>query len=213
MTTTLRPTRTTAPLLAATGAFTALTIAYFAVNARMPHPGDSGAAVLAYDVAHRGLLETGALLMVAAAAPLVVIGTLVFATLRARLGRVPGIAVAGAVLAAAALTVSGIIGWAGARLTDAAGPALARAVADLSFASGGPAYAVGFGLFALGVAVPALIGDLLPRPLAWTGVAIGIAGAVAVLGLAVPALLPLLPVVRFGGLLWLIVTVVTLVRR
>ncbi|MGF6881421.1 uncharacterized membrane protein YidH (DUF202 family) [Nocardia sp. GAS34] len=211
--TTTRTTRTALPVLAATLAFAAFTVAYVAVNSGVPHPDATGSAVLAYNIAHRTLLEVGATLLLISAAPLAVTATLLYRAVSARMRGVPPIAMAGGLLASGALVVSALFTWAGARLTGTASPDLARAVADLGFVSGGAAYAAGVGLLVLGVAVPALLGRLLPRALAWSGLVIAAAGALSALGLIVPALQFLFPIVRFGGLLWLLITAIVLYRR
>jgi hypothetical protein len=104
------------------------------------------------------------------------------------------------------LALSGVAGWAAAAtaalVPDAAGPVVA--LTGLSFAAGGPGFVVAFGLLIAGVSVPTLLGRLVPRPLAVVGLVLAGGAAVAVLSLAVPALAFLLPVVRFGGLVWLV---------
>jgi len=205
--------RTALPVLAATLAFTAFTVAYVAVNAGVPHPGADGASVLAYDTIHRGQLELGAMLLLASAVPLVVVATLLHRALVARLRGVPAIVLGGGLLAAGALTASALFQWAGARLGTEAAPDLARLVADLGFVSGGSAYVAGFGLLVLGMAVPALLGRMLPRVLVWFGLVIAAISVLATVGMIAPGLLVLLPVVRFGGLLWLLITAIVLYRR
>lgn len=129
-------TRTRLPVLAATLAFAAFTVAYVAVNSGVPHPDAAGSAVLAYDTAHRTLIEVGAMLLLLSAAPLAVTAALLYRALAARMRGVPPIVMAGGLLASGALVVSALFGWAGARLTDTASPDLARVVADLGFVSG-----------------------------------------------------------------------------
>ncbi|RDI50590.1 hypothetical protein [Nocardia mexicana] len=206
-------TRATPAVLAPTLAFAAFTVAYAAVNSGVPHPDASASEVLAYDTTHSGSLELGAMLMLCSAPVLAVTAIFALRLLRGRRAEVPDVAVAGGLLGAGALTASAVFAWVAAQLKDGASPELARAVADMSFVTGGPAYAVGFGLLAAGIAVPALLGGLLPRSLAWIGVVIAIAGAVSTIGLLVPGLLILLPLVRFGGLLWLVATAIVLSRR
>ncbi|MVU75956.1 DUF4386 domain-containing protein [Nocardia sp. ET3-3] len=200
--------RTSPAVLAPVIAFAALTIAYVATSARTPHPDASGAEVLAYTTSHVGLIDAGALLMLLAAAPLAIAGGLI-----QRIMRGPTIVTIGAALAAGGLTLSALFDWTGARLTDSAGPALARTVADLGYMSGGPAFAAGFGLLALGIALPALLERNLPTWLIWSGLAIAAVAALSTLALVISGFGFLLPVVRFGGLLWLVAVAVVLNRR
>jgi hypothetical protein len=76
----------------------------------------------------------------------------------------------------------------------------------VSFAAGGPGFVVAFGLLIAGVSVPTLLGRIGPRPLAVAGLVLAGVAVVAVLSLVVTPLSFLLPVVRFGGLVWLVWT-------
>jgi hypothetical protein len=120
----------------------------------------------------------------------------------------PTLGLAGGLLAAAMLALSGAAGWAAAAtaalVPDAAGAVVA--LDALAFAAGGPGFVVAFGLLIAGVSVPALLGGLGPRALAVAGLVLAGVAVVAVLSLAVPVLSFLLPVVRFGGLVWLVWT-------
>lgn len=205
---TVATTRTNAIVLAPVLAFAGLTIAYVAANAGTPHPDASGAAVLVYTTAHQGLINVGSFLLLLSAAPLVLATGLLQRALRT-----PVIAVMGGVLAAAALTLSALFSWAGGRLSGSAAPELARAVADLGYLTGGPAYAAGFGLLALGISIPVLLDRELPRWIAWFGLVITAAAALSTLALLADGFGFLLPVVRFGGLIWLIATAVVVSRR
>jgi hypothetical protein len=87
------------------------------------------------------------------------------------------------------------------------------AVADLTFASGGPAHVVFLGLLLGGVAVPGLLLGLLPRPLAVAGLVLAVLAELTFLTLVWSALTPLLPVARFAGLAWLIAAGFLLPKR
>ncbi|WP_405488515.1 DUF4386 domain-containing protein [Streptomyces sp. NBC_00096] len=202
------------PLLAPVLALTGLTIAYVVLNRATPHPDATGLEVLRYATGHRTTAELGAFLLLGSAVPMALVAAVLYRRLRALGITAPGSAItlAGGVLAAAALMLSAMSGWAGARLGQGAGPDLARALADLAFFAGGPAYAAMFALLLAGVAVPGLIAGLLPRPLAWAGLVLAAAGMLALLGLVVDGFQYLLPVVRFGGLVWLVWAAVKLPR-
>jgi hypothetical protein len=70
--------------------------------------------------------------------------------------------------------------------------------------TGGPAYAVMFALLIVWIAVPGLIGGLLPRAAAQIGLVLGVVGALSTLTLLASGFSFLLPIVRFGGTAWLI---------
>ncbi|MWA00218.1 DUF4386 domain-containing protein [Actinomadura sp. LD22] len=194
------------PLLLPVLVFTALTIGYVAANRSTPHPDASGAEVLRYARDHGTAIKAGAFLLLGSAFPLTVATGVLYRRLRALGITAPGSAItlAGGILAAGMLVLGAMFGWAGGRLPADASPALARALADLSFLSGGPAYAATFALLVAGLSVTGLLALLLPRPLCWAGLVIALAGMVGTLTLVGSGFAFLVPVVRFGGLLWLI---------
>jgi hypothetical protein len=61
-----------------------------------------------------------------------------------------------------------------------------------------------------GVAVPGLILRLMPRGLAIAGIVVAVAGVLSLVSLLVPALAVLLPVTRFGGVVWFVAVSVAL---
>ncbi|WP_413801559.1 DUF4386 domain-containing protein [Streptomyces iranensis] len=195
-------------------AFAVLTIGYVVANSSTPRPDASGKEVLRYARDNGTTIELGSLLLFASATPLALLAAVLYRRLRALGITAPGSAITlvGGVLAAAALIGSALFGWAGGRLPMDADPALARALADLSFLSGGVAYSVTFAMLVSGISVTGLMTRLLPRPLTWTGLALAAAGMVSLLALIADPFAYLLPVVRFGGLIWLIVTAFLLPR-
>ncbi|MGW4047494.1 DUF4386 domain-containing protein [Streptomyces sp. NPDC004721] len=202
------------PLLAPVLAFAALTVAYVAVNSSTPHPDATGTAVLHYAQTHATTIKVGALLLFSSAVPLALCAAILYRRLRALGVTAPGSAITlcGGVLAAGATTLSAMFTWTGGRLPADASPALARALADLSFISGGPGYVVMYALFIAGISVTGLMAGLLPRAVTWTGLALAIVGMVAELTLLSSGFSYLLPVVRFGGTLWLVFVAALLPR-
>ncbi|MCO5969148.1 hypothetical protein [Actinoallomurus soli] len=151
------------PLLAPVLAFTALTIGYVVANRATPHPDASGLAVLHHARTHGTPIKIGAFLLLASAVPLALVAAVLYRRLRALGITAPGSAITlvGGVLAAGALGLSGMFVWSGGRTkTD---PALARALADLAFLSGGPAFAAMFAMLIAGISVTGLLAGLLPR--------------------------------------------------
>ncbi len=141
----------------------------------------------------------------AASVPLGIYAATVYARLL-RLGvRVPGpgIAFFGGVTASILLGLSGLLAWAP---TQVAG--LPESVFDLVdevvFLLGGLGMATGLGLLISGIAVPALILRLVPRWLSVVGLALGLLGELSFLSMLWSGLDVVLPIVRFGGLGWLV---------
>jgi len=120
--------------------------------------------------------------------------------------------VAGALLAATALAASALFSWTATQTAELGDPALARALTTLSFATGGIGFVAPFGLLIAGIAVPALIGRLLPRALAWAGLVVAVLAMLTTFALISDVLYPLLPIGRFGGVLFLIATAALLPR-
>ena len=193
-------------------AYGALVIAAVAVSVGGPRPGTSAAATLSYDQAHTGLLHVAAVLIFGAAAPLAIWAATIYRRLRTLGVTAPGavIGLAGGILAAASLALSGLFTWVAADTAADAGPALARVLFDLSFAAGAAGFVVPSALLVAGVAVPALIMRLTPRWLAWAGLVIAAAGVLSTLTLLTSALDATLPIGRFGGLIWIVAVSVLL---
>lgn len=197
------------PLLAPGLAWAALTAATVALYTGA-RPGADPTTTLALLRDHATGAQLSATALLASSVPFAVW----VATAHHRLHRLglrvagPTLGLAGGLLAAAMLALSGVAGWAAAATAalvpgaEAAAPVVA--LQDLSFAAGGPGFVVAFGLLIAGVSVPTLLGRLLPRPLAVVGLVLAVVAAVAVFSLVLPALQYLLPVVRFGGLVWLV---------
>lgn len=152
-------------------------------------------------------LRVNGFLLIGSAPPLAVCAAAWCARFRRRGLTVPGplIALAGGVLAAGLLIVSGTAQWALSRSAGDLAPGLARLIGQFSFALGGVGFCIPFGLLLAGVAVTGLLSRALPAPTAWAGIGLAGLAELSWLVLVVPAADPVLPVVRFAGLAWLIV--------
>lgn len=189
-----------------------LTLASAALGAAGPRLDTSAADALAYDLSHHTLLLVLGTIIFGVSVPLAVWTGATYRRLRQLGITAPGTAIglAGGLLASASLGISGLVTWTAGAAATAGSPGLARALTDLAFATGGAGFVVPFGLLIAGVAIPSLILRFIPRPLAWAGLVIGGLSMLATFSLLFPALDPLLPVGRFGGLVWLCVVSVLL---
>ena len=194
------------PPLAPALAYGALLIASVAVWIGGPQPGTSAASTLSYAQTHTGQLHAEAVLVFGAAVPLAIWAATIYRRLRTLGVTAPGavIGLAGGILAAASLALSGLVTWVAADTAHIAGPGLAKALFDLSFAAGAAGFVVPFALLIAGVAVPSLILRLTPRPLAWGGLVVAAIGMLSTLTLLTPALDVTLPIARFGGLIFIV---------
>jgi hypothetical protein len=194
------------PLLAPALAYAAVTIAVVVLYASAPQPSASAASVLAYDRAHHTVMQVAGFLIFGASVPLAIWTATVYRRLRTLGVTAPGavIALSGGVLAAGSLSLSGLITWTSSQVSATAEPGLARALADLGFATGAAGFVVPFALLLAGVSVPGLILGLTPRPWAWFGLAVAVVALLSTFTLLTAALDVTLPIGRFGGLVWLI---------
>ena len=187
-------------------AYGALMIASVIVSAGGPRTTTPAAEALRYARAHTGQLHAVAVLAFAAALPLAIWTAVAYRQLHALGVRAPGTAMAlvGGTLAAGSMALSGLLSWVSAESASAADPGLARVLLDLTFVTGAAGFAVPFALLVAGIAVPSLLLGLTPRPVAVAGLIVAAAGMLATLTLTTSTLNPTLPIVRFGGLAWII---------
>jgi len=115
------------------------------------------------------------------------------------------IALFGGFLAAFTMMVGASVLWAMSypEVTSSA-PAL-QALYRIQFALGGPGFSVPFGVLIAGIAVTSWFYRLLPKWLLIAGFLIAAAGVLSWLDILLPQALPLIPLTRFPGFLWLIV--------
>ena len=203
---TRRPPQGGPPLLALALPYAALTLVGLFLGFGLGRPDDSPAEVARVLLDHGTAATVLSAAVVGASVPLAIWSATVYRRLR-RLGvTAPGSAIAlvGGVLASAMLALSGLVSWTAATTAPVVTPEVLRALSTLSFAAGGPGFVPFFALLVAGVAVPGLILGVLPRAWAWAGLVIAGLAMLGVLSLLTPALYPLLPVGRFGGLIWLV---------
>jgi hypothetical protein len=203
---TTRPPQSGPPLLVLALSYGVLTLVGLVLGVGLARPDDTPAEVARLLAEHGTAATVLATALVGASVPLAIWGATAYRRLR-RLGvTAPGsaIAFAGGVLASASLAFSGLVSWTAAATAPVATPEVLRVLTTLAFAAGGPGFVPFFALLVAGVAVPGLILGVLPRAWAWAGLVIAGVGMVGFLSLLMPALYPLLPVARFGGLIWLV---------
>ena len=176
-------------------------------GALAPSAWSSSAAVVGFVRAHPEALRVTAVLWFGSAVPLAIYAATAHARLRNLGVRAPGatIALAGGVLGATAWLLAGTLGWVLARPEVAGNASVVRALTDAAYALGGPATLAGLGLLVAGMAVPALFGRLLPRPVAGAGLVLAASAEVASIVLLVTGAWPLRWVLHGLVLGWLVV--------
>jgi hypothetical protein len=172
----------------------------------MPLPYGPVSAVQEYVRAQPVAVHVIAVAVFAASVPLAIYAATASTRLRQLGVTAPGatIALVGGTLAAGALGLAGLVAWTLSRPEVSADTALVRAVYLLVFLVGGPGHIVPLGLLVAGMAVPSLILGLLPRPLAWVGLATAALAELTTLVLVWPGLGPILPIARISALVWLL---------
>jgi hypothetical protein len=83
-------------------------------------------------------------------------------------------------------------------------PAVLRALYYVSYVLGGPGFSVPFGLLVAGVSATAAFAKLLPKWVVALGLLLAVTGELSGLNLLFPRVLPLIPLTRFPGFVWLI---------
>jgi len=172
----------------------------------IPSPFGTSSDVAAFYSANGGVVRLAALLQLGSAIPLG-IGTATFHARQQRLGiRVPGptIGLFGGIAAAVLLAVSACITWTLGQPDVTAQPGIAHTLAYLSFGSGGFAHVLGLGLLVAGVAVPALLLSLMPRAFCLLGLVVAVIAELSFLSMVATPLQYLIPIGRFGSLVWLV---------
>jgi hypothetical protein len=177
-----------------------------ALGGVMPLPYGRVSAVTAYVRAQPVAVHIIAVATFASSVPLAIYAATASTRLR-RLGATgPGAAIAltGGILAAAALGLAGLLALVLSRPELSADTALVRVLYLLVFLIGGPGHVVALGLLVAGMAVPGLTLGLMPRPLAWIGVATAALAELATVVLIWQELGVILPIARVLALAWLV---------
>jgi hypothetical protein len=83
-------------------------------------------------------------------------------------------------------------------------PLLLQALYRLQFALGGPGFSVPMGLLIAGVSITAGFTKLLPKWIVIFGIAVALIGELSWFEILFPKALPLIPLTRFPGFVWMI---------
>lgn len=119
----------------------------------------------------------------------------------------------GGFMASGALAACAVFTWILSLPDVIASLSLVRAVSFVDFLFGGMVFAVGSGLLIAGISVTGGLSKLLPRTLAVIGLVLALVGELSSLSLLTYPATVLLPITRFGGLLWLIAVAAILPKK
>ena len=189
-----------------------LVIAALVTLVHAPRSTADAARILTYDQTHHATMTFAGFLIFAASAPLLIWTATIYRRLRTLGVTAPGavIALSGGLLASMSLAMSGVFTWVAGQVHPAGEAGLAKALSQLSFATGGVGFVVPLGLLLAGTAVPSLLLGFGPRWLAWAGLVVAAISMLSTFTMLTPVFDFTLPIGRFGGLIWLIVVSVTM---
>ena len=171
----------------------------------LPTPLDSVQAVQQFHLAHGGAVRVAAFLQFASAVPLSLFAVALFRRVHVG-GAGEWVGLLGGCGASLLLSLTGISAWVASDPGVAASGSTVRAIQLLTFALGGPGFAVLFGLLAAGVVAAGGASQRLPRWLIWLGVVCAACGLLSALTLLSIRAAVFIPLTRFLGFLWLIGT-------
>jgi hypothetical protein len=171
-----------------------------------PGPWEPIGVIMNYFTARPSAVLLCAALQFGASIPLGIFTATVVSRLRFLGVRAAGtdIALFGGFLTAFTMMVASSVLWATTYPGVAKDAAVMQAVYRIQFALGGPGFSVPFGLLIAGVSVTSWFYKLLPKWLLICGFLIAAAGELSWFDILVPQVLPLIPLTRFPGFLWLI---------
>jgi hypothetical protein len=171
-----------------------------------PGPWEPIGVIMEYFTARPSAVLLCAAFQFGAAIPLGIFTATVVSRLRFLGVRAAGtdIALFGGFLTAFAMMVASSVLWAMTYPEVAKEAAVMQAVYRIQFALGGPGFSVPFGVLIAGVSVTSWFYKLLPKWLLIVGFLIAAAGGLSWIDILVPRALPLIPLTRFPGFIWLI---------
>ena len=173
---------------------------------RFPGPDEPIGVIAAFFTARASAVLLCAALQFGSAVPLGIFTATVVSRLRFLGIRAAGadIALFGGFLTAFNMMASASVLWAMTYPEVARSEPVLQFAYRVSFALGGPGFSIPFGLLLAGIAVTAGFTRLLPKWLVISGLVIAAIGELSWFDILVPKALPLIPLTRFPGFLWLI---------
>ena len=180
----------------------------FSSDPHFPGPWESGDTIAAYFKNCPNAVRWCASLQFGAAIPLGIFAATVASRFQFLGIRVAGVYITlfGGFLTAFNIIVASQIIWALTCPDVAQNADVVRAFYYVAFALGGVGFSVPFGLMIAGICIISAFMKLLPKWLIILGLLIAVAGEFSYFDLFTPKALPLIPLTRFPGFIWLIIT-------
>jgi hypothetical protein len=181
-------------------------VTYFGGKPSFPLPWASAPVIQAFLMQRHAAALLCAFLHFGAAIPLGIFAAATVSRLKFFGIRAAGadIALYGGLAAAVLMMISSALLWTMTMPGIAQDAAVAQALHFLDFALGGPGYSVPLGLFMAGISIPLWFRRLTPRWIPALGLVLAVCGELSWLTIEFHAALPLIPVTRFAGFVWMI---------
>jgi hypothetical protein len=171
-----------------------------------PGPWESADTIAAFFQARPTAVRVCAFLQFGAAIPLGIFAASIVSRLQFLGARVAGISIAlfGGIATAVTMMAASSALWVMAQPGIAEDRAVLQALYWLVQGFGGVGFSVPFGILVAGVTIPAAFMRLVPKWIVMLGIGVAICGELSWLYLMIPGALPLVPLARFPGFVWMI---------
>ena len=171
-----------------------------------PGPWESPEVITAFFQARPTAVRACAFLQFGAAVPLGIFAVSAVSRLQSLRVRAAGVFIAlfGGIATAVMMMAASSALWVMAQPGIAEDRAVLQALYWLVQGFGGAGFSVPFGLLAAGLTIPAAFMKLVPKWIVVLGLAVAICGELSWLYFVLPGALPLVPLTRFPGFVWLI---------
>ncbi len=177
-----------------------------------PGPWESAETIATFFRTRPQAVRACAFLQFGAAIPLGIFTASIVSRLQFLGSRAAGVSIAlfGGITTAMMMMAAAVALWAMSQPGIADNSSVLQALYWLTQGFGGAGFSVPFGLLVAGVTIPAAFMRLIPKWLIVLGIAIAICGGLGWLYMVVPGALPLVPLARFPGFVWIIAIGLTL---
>jgi hypothetical protein len=181
-------------------------VTVFGGQPHFPGPWESSDVIAAFFQARPTAVRICAFLQFGAAVPLGIFAVSAVSRLQFLGVRAAGASIAlfGGIATAVTMMAASAALWVMAQPGIAQDPAVLQALYWLVQGFGGAGFSVPFGLLVAGLTITAAFMKLLPKWIVVLGLAIAICGELSWLYFMFPGALPLVPLTRFPGFVWLV---------
>jgi hypothetical protein len=181
-------------------------VTVFGGHPHFPGPWEAPETMAAFFDARPTAVRICAFLQFGAAIPLGIFAASAVSQLQFLGARVAGVWIAlfGGIATAVSMMAASSTLWVMSQPGIVEDRAVLQALYWLTQGLGGAGFSVPFGLLVAGITIPAAVMRLVPKWIVALGIAVAICGELSWLYMMIPDALPLVPLARFPGFVWLI---------